>query len=133
MAPRAAISHTPRMAGEMRHIVIIDDDAGVREAVVRLLQAAGLAAHAFVSAEDYLASGKVATTGVLISDIHLPGISGIELRRLLDAEGVPPHTIFITGRELPARPDSFDAAPCFAKPFSGSDLIAAVRERLQPA
>ncbi|MCP5544712.1 MAG: response regulator [Akkermansiaceae bacterium] len=125
----------PGMIGEGRQIAIVDDDSSVREAVVRLLQASGFTTRAFASAEEFLGSTERSTTSVLIADIQLPGISGLELQRRLIADGRAPHTIFITGQDSQLRRE--DAlrlgCPYFTKPFTGADLIAAVRERLEAA
>lgn len=113
-------------------VVVIDDDLGIREAVSRLLQAAGIENQTFPSAEAFLESGMLADTAVLILDIQLPGISGPALQQQLLAAGSAPPAIFITAQDLPhhregaAKLDS----PYFSKPFPGKELIEAVRERL---
>ena len=123
------------MLGEGRQIAIVDDDSSVREAVVRLLQASGFMTRAFASAEEFLGSAERSATSVLIADIQLPGISGLELQRRLIAEGLATHTIFITGQDSQLRRDGALRLDCpyFTKPFSGAELIAAVRERLDAA
>ena len=77
-------------------VAVIEDDASVREATKRLLRLLGYAAASFGSAEDFLNSGRVRDTACLISDVHLPGMSGVELqsRLLLDGHRMP--IIFIT-------------------------------------
>ena len=70
-------------------ISIIDDDASVREAVQRFLRALGYVAHAFASADEFLRSPQVADNSCLIMDVKMPGMSGIELQRQLQIQGMP--------------------------------------------
>ena len=77
-------------------IAIVDDDAPLREALGSVLKAAGFVIDTFASAEEFLEAHRRNHTSCLILDVHLPGMSGVELqRRLLDANyGVP--IIFVT-------------------------------------
>jgi FixJ family two-component response regulator len=69
-------------------VSIVDDDPGICMALKALMRSAGLAAEAFLSAEDFLDSGKLAQTACLVLDMHLPRMSGLELQRHLAARGV---------------------------------------------
>lgn len=123
------------MLGVGDRVVVIDDDGGVREAVLRLLSAAGLEARAFPSAEAFLDSDLLDHVSVLILDFQLPGLSGLALQQQLLGRGCAPPAIFITGQDLPhhrAAAGQLDS-PCFAKPFPGLDLVEAVRARLPAA
>jgi FixJ family two-component response regulator len=78
-------------------IAIIDDDEPLREALGSVLKAAGFAADAFSSAEDFLESSEWRSTRCLILDVRLPGMSGIELQRhLVEAKRRIP-IVFVTG------------------------------------
>jgi FixJ family two-component response regulator len=77
-------------------ISIIDDDASVREAMQRLLRALGYVAHAFASADEFLRSSQVSDNSCLITDIKMPGMSGVELQRQLQIRGRQVPIIFIT-------------------------------------
>jgi len=81
-------------------IEIVEDDAGVRKAMRRLLRAAGFEANAFGSAEDFLRDLDSGGHYCLILDIKLPGMSGIELHDCLEKKGVHIPTIFITADEM---------------------------------
>src|SRR3984885_15936116 len=76
--------------------MIVDDDASIRRAARRLIKSFGLAVETFASADDFLASGRIAATGCLVLDVHMPGLSGLELQsRLIRSEYHIP-IIFIT-------------------------------------
>jgi len=77
-------------------VSIIDDDDSVRTALQCLLKAVGLPARTFESAEEFLASGDYQKTACLITDIRMPGMSGLELQARLNAEHCRIPTIFIT-------------------------------------
>lgn len=79
------------------HIVsIVDDDEAVRLATASLVRSFGWDVNSFASAEAFLGSGHVDETSFLISDIRMPGMSGIELHDCLLKQGNAPPTIFIT-------------------------------------
>jgi FixJ family two-component response regulator len=118
-----------------RDIVVVEDDAGMREALERILRAAGYGTETYSSAEAYLDCGGCPGADCFIFDVHLPGLSGFELREKLQASKEQPPVIFITGfdeansREQARR---LGAAAYLPKPFPGRDLVAAVDEALRP-
>jgi len=115
-------------------IVVVDDDTEMNKATSRLLQVAGFHPTAFLSAEDLLADGAAEGAACLILDIHLPGMTGLELCRLLHGRGIVAPVIFITGyedREMRAQARELGAIDFFAKPFAGSSLLGAVRRALR--
>jgi FixJ family two-component response regulator len=65
-------------------ISIIDDDRSIREAVRSLIRSLGYEAVAFSSAEDYLQSDRVAESECVITDLQMPGMTGIDLQHRLD-------------------------------------------------
>ena len=81
---------------EERFVVIVDDDASVRQSARRLIRALGYRAEAFGSAEEFLHSGAVKSTAYLILDVRMPGMDGLELQRRLAGSAIP--IVFITGR-----------------------------------
>ena len=110
-------------------IVVVDDDDGARQAFERVLNAAGFRTLAFPSAETLLQSNAAAGAACLVFDIHLPGLSGFELRRELARRGAQPPVIFVTGHDEPAARDQAEALGASAylpKPFAGRALVAAV-------
>jgi FixJ family two-component response regulator len=108
-------------------IVIVEDDAGLNRAVVRLLQAAGFQSFSFESAEGLLASNVASFADCFVLDVHLPGISGVELRAKLGDAGIARPVIFITAHDDPeTRKSTHNAASCLTKPFTGRTLIQAI-------
>ena len=99
------------------------------KAIERLLRAAGFQPISFASAEDLLQTGAVDSAACLVLDIHLPGLSGLELRRLLVTSGRVKPVIFITGQDEAALRGVARRLGCayFRKPFEGSALLAAIR------
>jgi len=77
-------------------VAIVDDDDLMRSALEGLLKAVGLPAQAFASAEEFLKSGQQRQARCLITDIRMPGMSGLELQAHLNAERCRIPIIFIT-------------------------------------
>ncbi|HEV7834631.1 MAG TPA: response regulator [Caballeronia sp.] len=88
---------------EILHVIsIVDDDRAVRLALGSFLRSLGLQVRMYESAEEFLASGQAAYTSFLISDVRMPGISGIEMHERLRAQGHAPATIFVTAYPTPS-------------------------------
>src|SRR6478735_5053217 len=83
--------------GAILMIAIVDDYELLREALEKLLRSLGHRTSTFVSAEDFLESGTLHDTSCLITDVRMPGMSGIDLQDRLIAEGHCIPIIFITG------------------------------------
>ena len=114
-------------------IFVVDDDAGMCQAVERLLHANGWDACTFPSAEALLESGTMREAAGFVLDVQLPGLSGFDLAERIAREGVHAPVIFITARtELvnSLRAKRSGAAGIFAKPFSGRELLAALTHYL---
>jgi len=77
-------------------IAIVDDDESVQIALQDLIEADGLSARCFGSAEEFLESGLQRQTACLITDLRMPGMSGLELQARLKADGYKTPIIFIT-------------------------------------
>jgi FixJ family two-component response regulator len=82
-------------------ISIIDDDVSLQRALVRLVRSYGYTARGFASAEEFIASGIMESCGCVITDIQMPGMSGIELKRLMAERGCSVPMIMITARSEP--------------------------------
>lgn len=121
------------MIGVDREIIVVDDDTGVSRAIERMLHVSGWSARSFISAEDFLGSDAVEDVTLLILDVHLPGMSGLELHEHLAGIGVHRPAIFITGQDRPfyrERALQAGAIAYLTKPFPGQELIDAVRRHL---
>jgi FixJ family two-component response regulator len=113
-------------------VSIIDDDPSVRQATDGLVRSLGYRAATFESAEDFLSSNLVADTSCLITDVQMPGLSGVELQSLLNARGTRVPIIFITAFPEERIRRSVLAAGAIgflSKPFNEARLI----EHLQTA
>jgi FixJ family two-component response regulator len=118
------------MLGQNQSIVVVEDDAGMKRAIERLLRAAGFQPVSFVSAEELLQTEAADSAACLVLDIHLPGLSGLELARLLIGSGRAKPIIFITGQDEPSLRDEALRLGCidyFRKPFDGSALLETIR------
>ena len=117
-------------ADPVRLVVVVDDDESVRNAIRRLLRAAGWTVKSFASAEDFLNSGVLDSTGCLIADIRMPGMSGLDLQSRLNDEGYRIPIIFITAHgdeKMRIRAMRAGAAAFLAKPFDRMVLLERVR------
>ena len=114
-------------------ISIIDDDVCSRAAIEGLVRSLGYAAVTFTSAEDFLGSNHVNDTCCLITDVHLPGLSGVELHRRLLDNGFAAPTIFVSGLadETTRRQALAAGAVGFlSKPFGQKSLIDCLKTAL---
>jgi len=110
-------------------VAIIDDDEKFRAALQRLLKAAGYPVRSFASAEDFLKSGQQHETGCLITDIRMPGMSGLDLQAKLSAEHCRIPTIFITAHgdeKMRLQAMRGGAVKFLAKPFDSAVLLESV-------
>jgi FixJ family two-component response regulator len=118
------------MAEQHETIVVVEDDAGMNKAIGRLLRVADFHAVLFSSAEALLETDAANSAACLVLDIHLPGISGFELRRRLAASGHEPPVIFITAHDeasTRAEAESLGCSAYFRKPFNGHALLKAIQ------
>lgn len=116
-------------------IVVVDDDESVRESLHGLLAAVGFDVAAFDSAEAFLASSLIPSTGCLILDMQMPGMSGPELHRHLTVSRQPVPVVYITAYgedDTRARALENGAVDCLLKPFTEDALLRAVQSALQP-
>lgn len=117
------------MAAPQHDVVVVEDDAGMRRAIERLLRSAGFRPLSFASAEALLDAGSGSATVCLVLDVHLPGLSGFELRERLPHGKQDPPVVFITAHDDPAtreRARDAGALAYLTKPFPGRSLLDAV-------
>jgi FixJ family two-component response regulator len=117
-------------------VLVIEDDDSLREALARLLGAAGYDSATYSSAEALLANGGVTGTGCLVCDLRLPAMSGLDLLAELRSHPAPPPMILITAHDAPGlREEALrkGAAAYLAKPFPGTVLLDAVKTALESA
>jgi|SRR5580698_5487099 FixJ family two-component response regulator len=115
-------------------IAIVDDDESVREATTSLLRSNEFNAETFSSAEEFLNSPLLVKTRCLLLDIGMPGMSGLDLQRLLAGEGRRIPIIFITARddqEIRMEAMRAGAVDFLSKPFSEEALLKAIHNALK--
>ncbi len=114
-------------------IACVDDDVSAREALEGLLKAFGFIPGVFSSAEELLQFDRLDEASCLITDVHLGGMSGLQLQRLLTASGHRIPVIVITAfPDDRVRERALSAgAICFlTKPFNTGDLLTGIRSAL---
>jgi DNA-binding response OmpR family regulator len=125
--------HAPASVAK-RVVAVVDDDYRVLESLDDLLQASGYETLLFASAELFLQLPARRTVDFLISDIALPGMSGIDLLRILRGRPGNLPVILITGRnESRFEQDAQDLGVLrlFVKPFDTDELLAMLRASFQ--
>ncbi len=106
-------------------IYIVDDDEAVRDSLRWLLEANGYAVRSFAGAEEFLDAYNSDQVGVLIADVRMPGMSGLELQETLIARKAPLPIVFITGHgDVPMAVSTMKkgAVDFLEKPFNEADL-----------
>jgi FixJ family two-component response regulator len=116
-------------------VAIVEDDAAMRKSIERLLHAKDYSTIAFASAEEFLQSGVADSAVGLVLDIHLGGMSGLELRRHLLAAGSKLEVVFITAFDDDATRAEALASGCagyLQKPFEANCLTQALESAMKP-
>jgi FixJ family two-component response regulator len=128
-APRLRLAYLKNWKFQMRRgvlISIVDDDEPTRESTKGLVRSLGYQAATFASAEEFLQSDSLDSTACLITDVQMPGLSGIDLQRGLIAQGILMPTIFITAfpeEETRARAMKAGAVGYLSKPCREESLL----------
>jgi FixJ family two-component response regulator len=118
---------------EANVVAIVDDDESVREAVTALIQSDGIPTLAFVSAERFLNSGQLKSVGCLVTDIRMPGMTGLELQSKLNEDRYRIPIIFITAHgdeKVRMQALRSGAVEFLVKPFDDEALLESVRAAL---
>ncbi len=113
-------------------VMVVDDDAGVRNAMRTLLKSVGLASQLHSSAQEFLANYDATQPGCVLLDIRMPGMSGLELQQELNLRGATIPVIFMTGHgDIPMAVEAMQhgAFDFLQKPFRDQDLL----DRIQKA
>jgi FixJ family two-component response regulator len=117
------------MTSAALEIYVVDDDESARMGLDRLLRSAGFQVKIFASAQEFLDHGPVENRGLIILDVRMPAINGLELQRRLAARGSKLPIIFITGFEDPlARSEALKsgAIAFLQKPVDEQILLGAI-------
>jgi FixJ family two-component response regulator len=114
-------------------ISIVDDDESVREGLVGLMQSHGYCAESFESGASFLDSNGAGRTDCLIVDMHMPGMTGLELIGRLAAAGTSVPTILVTARRdesVRARAALAGVTCYLTKPFEEDRLLGCIHAAL---
>jgi FixJ family two-component response regulator len=115
-------------------VYVIDDDSSTREVLAWLMKRNCLRCETFAEPRSFLASYRPGERGCVILDLHMPGMSGLELQRTLNEQGVHLPVIFLSGRaDVPKAVEAVKggAFDFVEKPFDYRRIVALVRECLQ--
>ena len=114
-------------------VSIVDDDQSVRDGILDLIIAMGFDAEAFEHPDHFLRSSRVDRTTCLITDVRMPGMTGLELHERLIASGKQIPTVMITAFPTDAervRAMQAGVVGYLVKPFDESQLIACIMSAL---
>ncbi|WP_233475456.1 response regulator transcription factor [Bradyrhizobium brasilense] len=114
-------------------VSVVDDDRFFRDSMCRLMRSLGHTVDVFSSAAEFLASPRLPETACLIADIHMPGMTGLELRRSIIDTGLAIPTILVTAfpNDVDRARALEDGALCYLrKPLDEEHLTRCVREAL---
>jgi FixJ family two-component response regulator len=115
-------------------IAVIDDDVSFRVALVESLSSLGYESKGYASAEDYVRSIGDGSFNRVVTDIHMPGMSGLDLMKCLAARGSTTPVVLITSRtdsNLEAKAAALAAVCLLRKPFEIGDLIKCIERAVK--
>ena len=115
-------------------VIVVDDDAGVSNAMRSLLKSVGLECALYGSAQEFLAAWQPSQPGCLVLDIRMPGMSGLELQQQLNLRGAVIPVIFMTGHgDIPMAVEAMQhgAFDFLQKPFRDQDLLDRIQRAIQ--
>jgi FixJ family two-component response regulator len=114
-------------------VFLLDDEEAVVVALGRMLQASGFAVRAWTSATQFLAAHDPEIPGCLVTDVRMPGMSGLELQHALQARGIDRSMVFITAQgdiATTVQAMKAGAVTFLSKPVRRAELAAAVQEAI---
>jgi FixJ family two-component response regulator len=120
---------TPPKVTKRPLVAVIDDEPEVAKSLRRLLRAVGFDVVIFLSGPEFLQSAQDRSPDCLILDLHMPGMTGLDVQRHLTATGMNVPVIVITGRDEPGLAVRILAAGArffLLKPVNESELIGAL-------
>jgi FixJ family two-component response regulator len=126
---RTTASSNSRPKEEQPLVIIVDDDAAIREALAELILSAGMQPASFASTRELLNAGVLDRPGCLILDVRMPGASGLDLQHQLAKSGNTKPIIFLTGHgDIPMSVQAMKsgAVDFLTKPVRDQTLLDAV-------
>ena len=117
-------------------VYVVEDDVSVMKGLARLLRAWSYDVRLCTSAQEFLDGPGSREAGCVILDVHMPGLSGLDLQQALQERGSRVPVVFVTGHgDAGAQLDALDngAVAFLKKPFTDQELLAAIARALGPA
>lgn len=115
-------------------VFVVDDDVSVRGSLELLIRCEGWQPEIFASAQEFLDYPRVHVPNCLVLDVSLPGLTGLDLQKVIAGERTDMPIIFITGHgDVPMTVQAMKAGAVefFTKPFNDDVLLAAIRAALE--
>jgi len=125
---------SPQVSSTQPTVFVVDDDPEFRESVQLLLASVGLRVETYASAEQFLGSQDWRRPGCVLTDVRMPGMSGLELQKRLASEGVTLPVIVITAHaEVPMAVEAMRAGAVdfVQKPHSPQQLLERIQEAIR--
>ena len=119
----------------MLSVAIVDDEEGIRKALGRLLRAAGLEAHGYANGQEFLNAAAERRPDCVVLDLHMPGMSGLQVLRKLKAIGLLLPIVVITAHDEPETREqclSTGARAYLRKPLEDRLLLNAISAAMRP-
>ena len=113
----------------MPSVAIVDDEEGIRKALSRLLRASGLEAESYANGQEFLDAAAEHRPDCVVLDLHMPGMSGLQVLRKIKATGQRLSIVVITAHDEPeTREQCIDAGACayLRKPLEDRLLLNAI-------
>lgn len=125
----------PKALDDPGRVLLVEDHDSVRKSMVRLLNSLGVSTASYASAEALLAVGPGTGDSCVVSDLKLPGISGLQLLAELRQRGCAHPVILITAYDSTSMrkvAEYYGVAAYLRKPLDGAALLAAIRTSIEP-
>jgi FixJ family two-component response regulator len=116
-------------------VAIVDDEEGIRKALGRLLRAAGLEAHGYANGQEFLTAAAERRPDCVVLDLHMPGMSGLQVLRKLKTAGLLLPVVVITAHDEPETRQeclSTGARAYLRKPLEDRLLLNAISAAMRP-
>jgi len=124
----------PQMDQTQGEIFIVDDDPLVRDALSVVFTLAGYKVRAFADGASFVAAARAEIPACIILDVHMPGRSGLDILKALNAEHYPTPIFIISGQgDIPMAVEAIrsGALDFIEKPFNGETVVTRVREAIE--
>jgi FixJ family two-component response regulator len=132
--PRRGFRIMVQAAPSKPQIYIVDDDPAIRQLLSMIFSEAGYEVTCFAEGASFLASARAATPACIILDVNIPGQSGLDILKQLNAQDYPAPIFVISGQgDIPTAVEAIrnGALDFIEKPFRGQEVVTRVRESIE--